>query len=192
MKCPVTVKIRIGYDGSAESRDNFWQIVEGLSAEGVEAITIHGRNVKQRFRDASDWEILAEAKQRLSGTTIIGSGDLLSAEVSANALRDSGVDGVLIARGAIGNPWIFRELRSILEGEEMPGKPSIAEQGEVILRHFELVCELYDKDKAVRYMRKFLVHYCRRHQERKRVQASVLGAQNKQELLASIKQWYGV
>ncbi|MBW8001620.1 MAG: tRNA-dihydrouridine synthase family protein [Planctomycetes bacterium] len=190
VKCPVTAKLRIGYDGSAESRENFWEIAECLSAEGIDAIAIHGRYVKQRFRDASDWAILTEAKERLGGTTIIGSGDLLDAESAAKALSDSGVDGVLIARGAIGNPWIFRELRSILEGGEKCGEPSITEQGEVILRHFELVSELYDDGKAVRYMRKFLVHYCRRHVERKRVQASMLEAENGEELSAAIKRWY--
>lgn len=190
VSCPVTVKIRAGYDNSEQSMDNFWRIITALSEERVDAITVHGRNVLQRFSGASDWEILGQIKRKFASTTIIGSGDLLNAEAAAKVLKTGKIDGVLIARGAIGNPWIFSRLRAILEGKKPPAAISIKAQGQVIRQHLELVCQLYEKKKAVRYMRKFLVNYCRLHPHRKKVQTNLLEANSKDELLAVIRQWY--
>ncbi len=190
VSCPVTVKIRAGYDNSEQSMDNFWRIITALSEERVDAIIVHGRSVLQRFSGASDWEILGQIKREFASTTIIGSGDLLNAEAAANILKTGKIDGVLIARGAIGNPWIFSRLRALLEGKEPPAAISIKAQGQVIRQHLELVCQLYEKKKAVRYMRKFLVNYCRLHTHRKKVQTNLLEANSKDELLAVIRQWY--
>jgi tRNA-dihydrouridine synthase B len=188
--CPVTVKIRSSFNDSQQSKDNFQKIVSTLSKDGVDALVIHGRSVLQRFKGPSDWQIPAELKQKFPQTTIIGSGDLLNAQTAAKALRDSAVDGVVIARGAVGNPWIFRELRAILENKKPPALPDVKEQGQIVLEHFELVCQLYGKKKSVRYIRKFLVHYCKLHPQRRKVQQALLAANDREELLAAIKQWY--
>jgi len=192
VSCPVTIKLRISYGKGQNSQDNFWEIVTAVSNEGVDALTIHGRSVLQRFRDKADWNILAKIKQELPLTTIIGSGDLFDAQMTADILKETGIDGVVIARGAIGNPWIFRELRAIFEGKDIPAKPTIAEQGKMILKHFELVSQIYKPVKAVRYLRKFLVNYCKLHPERKKTQQCLLTASNKTELLGAIKKWYKV
>ncbi len=188
--CPVAVKLRIGFDGKDESRDKFWQIASRCVDDGADALVVHGRTVLQRFTGAADWKILAELKNRFPKATIIASGDMFCAASIAELLQNTALDGVIIARGAIGNPWLFRELRAVLEGKAEPEPPSLSEQAEVMLKHLELVCELYKAEKAVRYFRKFVVGYCKRHPQRKQAQQSLLAAENKTQLLAAIGQWY--
>jgi tRNA-dihydrouridine synthase B len=190
--CPVLMKLRIGYDNSQASRDSFRQIVSAAACDGVDALIVHGRSVLQRFTHAADWRILGELKRRFPGTTIIGSGDLFEAHSITENLVSSGIDGALIARGAIGNPWIFRDLRTILTGGTKPSQVTLDEQADVISQHFELVSAIYPHKKAVRYFRKFIVGYCKRHPDRKKVQKALLSAEDRVQLLATIKQWYRV
>jgi tRNA-dihydrouridine synthase B len=188
--CPVLMKLRIGFDKSEQSRENFLEIVSKVSAAGVDALIIHGRSVQQRFRGTADWECLARLKNQFPKVTIIGGGDLFEAEAIVERMNSTGVDGVVIARGAVGNPWIFRNLRAVFDGGGPLEPPGIEEQGRVILRHFELVSELYEAEKAIRYFRKFIVGYCKLHPERKKAQQGLLTANDRKELLAAVKKWY--
>jgi len=113
---PVTVKMRRGVDDTARSRDMFFEIVDGAFAAGVAAITVHPRTVQQRYVGPSRWSFLADVKRHVGGKTILGSGDLFSAQACLAMLQETGVDGVSVARGAIANPWIFSQLRALLTG----------------------------------------------------------------------------
>jgi nifR3 family TIM-barrel protein len=192
VSCPLTIKLRAGFDDSRESLDKFWQICQGAVAEGVDAIIIHGRHVKKLYRDISNWEIISEVKREFPQATIIGSGDLMDAETVVERLKTSGLDGVIIARGAIGNPWIFREARALFGGRPKPEGPGLTEQGEVFLRHYELIAEIRPMKKSVRYFRKFAVGYSKHHTERKKVQADLIAAKTRDELYTAVKKWYGV
>jgi len=162
---PVTLKMRRGIDDSVESADRFWTIFDGAFARGVAAITVHGRTVQQKYVGPSNWEFLAAAKRHAGSRTVIGSGDLFSAAACVAMLRQTGVDGVSIARGAIGNPWIFRQTLSLLAGEPPLPPPSIHEQAAVLREHFELAEELHGAELAGRLMRKFAIKYARLHPE---------------------------
>ncbi|MDR4498726.1 MAG: tRNA-dihydrouridine synthase family protein [Candidatus Scalindua sp.] len=190
--CPLTIKLRAGFDSSQESRDKFWQICRKAVAEGIDAIVIHGRSVKNMYRDKGDWEIIKAVKRQFPQATIVGSGDVMDAETVVMRLKTSGLDGVIIARGAIGNPWIFKEARALWEGKPRPEGPALTEQGEVFLRHYELIAEIRPMLKSVRYFRKFAVGYCRRHPQRRQVQAELIAARNRDELYAAVRKWYGV
>jgi len=192
VSCPVTIKLRTGFDKSRESLDKFWQICQGAVAEGINAIIIHGRSVKELYRNKGDWEIISEVKRQFPQATIIGSGDLMDAETVVERLKTSGLDGVIIARGAIGNPWIFNETRALWEGRSKPARPSLTEQGEVYLKHYELIAETRPMLKSIRYFRKFSVGYCKHHPQRKMIQADLIAARNRDELYAAVKKWYGV
>ncbi len=102
------------------------------------------------------------------------------------------MDGVIIARGAIGNPWIFSETRALLEGKPKPAAPDITEQGRVLLDHFKMVAEIRPAIKAIRFFRKFAVGYCKRHPQRKKVQMDIMAAKTYEQMTDAIKQWYGV
>jgi len=192
VSCPVTIKLRAGFDKSQESMDKFWQICQGAVTEGIDALIIHGRSVKELYRDKADWEIVCEVKRQFPNATIVGSGDLMNAETIIERLKTSGLDGVIIARGAIGNPWIFNETRALWEGRSKPERPDLTEQGEVYLRHYEMIAESRPMLKSVRYFRKFAVGYSKHHPERKKIQADLIAAKSRDDLYTAVKKWYGV
>lgn len=186
VECPVTMKLRTGF--RKESYDNFWDISSRAAAGEVDALIVHGRAVSQRFAGEANWRFLSEVKKRFPKTVIFGSGDLFSADTIKNNIRNSGVDGASIARGAIGNPWIFSQLR---DGDDFPA-PTLEQQGQVILKHFSLLRPLYGDKKAVIRFRKFAAAYCRLHPQRKKAQKAFFSAKTAEELPAVIKQWYGL
>src|SRR5690606_20095174 len=160
---PVTVKMRRGLDDSAESRDKFYTIFDGAFAAGVAAITVHGRTVQQRYIGPSRWEFLTEVKRHAGQRTVLGSGDLFTAQDCVDMLTQTGVDGVTIARGAIGNPWIFAQCQALLAGETLPPPPTIFEQRDVIREHFRLSEEMYGVERSCTQMRKFCIKYATLH-----------------------------
>jgi tRNA-dihydrouridine synthase B len=188
--CPITMKLRTGYNSSKQSYDHFYHIVSEASQQNVDALIIHARTVVQKFTGEVDWNLLAEIKNHFPKTTLIGSGDLFEPEKSIERLKTAKLDGILIARGAVGNPWLYKGLHAVLKGEPAPPPPDLAEQADVIRKHFEMICRLYTPVKAIRYFRKFLVRYCRLHPERKQVQKTLLSANSQTELLAAIERWY--
>ena len=188
---PVMVKLRIGAD-ETDGLDNFRRICELASAEGVAAVGVHGRSVCKLFRGRADWAVICETKSRFPGLTVVGSGDLMTPQVVVERIRTSGADGVMIARGAIGNPWIFTEVRELLQGRPLPPPPSLAEQAKVMLEHFEMVLTLRDETKAVRYFRKFAAGYCKRHPERIKAQLAIMAARTAQQVRDAIRHWHGL
>ena len=188
--CPIMMKLRTGFDESEGCLEDFWTITTRACAEGIDALVVHGRSVLKMYKGEADWTVIGELKSRFPKTTIIGSGDLFDIGTVVERRKDTGVDGVTIARGAIGNPWIFRELRAIYNNVPIPAAPDVDEQGEVVRRHFEMLCGLYDEKKAVRYFRKFMVNYCRHHPERKKAQKTLLAAKDKEQLLKGFELWY--
>ena len=160
---PVTVKMRRGIDEEDGSTDKFFEIFDGAYRLGVAAITVHGRTVEQRYNGPSNWDFLRQIKQHAGDRTVLGSGDLFSAEACIDMLEYTGVDGVTIARGAIGNPWIFREAAALAAGEALPDPPSVFEQREVIAAHYSLADEIYGEKHCCRQMRKFGIKYSQLH-----------------------------
>ncbi len=189
---PMSVKIRRGFNNSEQSADNYWELCEGAVAVGIDALVVHGRTVTDHYRGKADWDIVVRTKKRFPDTLVFGSGDIFSAADVQRRLADGLIDGVIIARGAIGNPWIFSEARAILQGKPLPEPPDVTEQGAVMKRHFELVRAVYHERKVVAYFRKFAVRYCKRHPERKKVQMQLITDKTSEAVLDSIKQWYGV
>ena len=123
---------------------------------------------------------------------IIGSGDLFDPYDIVSKLKTSGVDGVAIARGAIGNPWLFTQIKQLLQGQNDISRPTLCEQGRVILEHFEMVTQLYKTAKAIRYFRKFLAQYCKLHPQKRKARAELMAATNPDQLHATIRKWYGI
>jgi nifR3 family TIM-barrel protein len=182
--CPVTMKLRTSFDN--QSYDNFWDICSRAAAGKVDALIVHPRTVCQRFTGSANWEFLSEVKKRFPRTIIIGSGDLYSVDTIKNNIKNTGVDGAVIARGAIGNPWIFEQLR---EGDDFIA-PTLEQQGGVISKHFNLVRKLYGDKKAITHFRKFAIAYCKLHPLRRKVQKTLFATKTAEEFLAVVKQWY--
>jgi tRNA-dihydrouridine synthase B len=188
--CPVTMKLRTGYDDSEASKEDFWTIAEKAADEGIDALIVHGRTVSQDYRGKADWNILAELKQHLPLTTIIGSGDVFSPQTILERLKETGIDGVTVARGAIGNPWIFAQSRALCEGKAKPPEPTIDEQADIMLWHFEEVMKLHGRRKGLGYFRKFSCRYSHLHPQRRQVHRDLLVADSPDAVRAAIKHWY--
>src|SRR3954447_5638029 len=120
---PTTISLRRAFDDSPEATDRFYTIVESAWANNYTAIRVHGRTVEQKYQGQACWKSIREVKQRYPDRTILGSGDVFTAEDAVRMLRETGVDIVWIARGAIGNPWIFEHARALLVSCPSPGTP---------------------------------------------------------------------
>ncbi|HEV2970602.1 MAG TPA: tRNA-dihydrouridine synthase [Pirellulales bacterium] len=153
---PVTAKIRLGCTRNSIRAIEVARVVESA---GAAAITVHGRTAQDFFRGSADWERIAEIKPHLHRIPLIGNGDLNSPEAVVEAFRRYGVDGVMIARAALGKPWLFRQAAAALRGEPIPPDPSLAEERELLLHHFDLVCRRFGPERGTFLMRKFACCY---------------------------------
>jgi len=188
---PVTVKMRRGIDDSTQSRDKFFMILDGAMAAGAAAITVHGRTVVQRYVGPSRWQFLAEVKRHVGPLkTILGSGDLFTPQDCLEMIRQTGVDGVTVARGAIGNPWIFSQARALVEGQPLPPPPSLFEQRDVLLEHFRLAEELYGSGRAGPHMRKFGIKYAASHPQHILVREAFTKVRTLDDWRGVLHQWY--
>lgn len=159
---PVTVKMRRGIDDSEVSRAKFFRIMDGAFELGVAAVTVHGRTVEQKYIGASSWDFLRDVKEHAGEKLIIGSGDVFTAQSCLDMMKYTGVDGVSVARGAIGNPWIFRQARDLAAGHQ-PFIPDVAEQRRVLEMQRSLCEEIYDDRKVLSTMRKFGIKFAPLH-----------------------------
>lgn len=150
---PVTVKTRIGYD---ESDKPIVELAERLQDVGIAALSIHGRTKTQMYRGTADWSLIGEVKNNpRMHIPIFGNGDIVTPAQAVEARRRYGLDGVLIGRGAIGNPWIFEQAQRLLRGEEE--RPvTVAERTEVCSRHLQAAVAFKGERTAMFEMRK---HY---------------------------------
>jgi len=153
---PLTVKIRTGWEAGEQTFLEVARIAEG---EGCDAITLHPRSRSQMFEGNADWSRIAELKRSVA-IPVLGSGDLFTAGDVVAMLRQTGCDGVMIARGGLGNPWIFREATALLAGGE-PIPPTPSERLDATLRHLELFIGMAGERVALREMRKHLSWYVR-------------------------------
>ena len=187
---PVTVKMRRGIDDSSESRDNFFRILDGAFNAGVAAVTVHGRTVRQRYVGQSNWEFLREVKRHVGSRTVLGSGDLFSPHDCLEMIRRTGVDGVTVARGAIGNPWIFAQARALAEGRLLPPPPRLSEQAEVMREHYRLAEQLYGESRCPMLMRKFGIKYAALHPRYEEVRSSLTRIRSRAQWEDVILRWY--
>ena len=187
---PVTLKMRRGMDDELESERNFFEILDGAFALGVAAVTVHGRTVQQRYVGPSDWSFLAKVKERAGDRVVFGSGDLFSAEACVRMIRETGVDGVTIARGAIGNPWIFEECRALWRGEPLPDPPSIQRQREALRMHFDEAVKVHGEKLASRIMRKFGIKYAEHHPHARSVRDAFVAVKAPDDWRRALDEWY--
>lgn len=188
---PLTMKLRKGFDDSPESEDAFYKILDSGFDSGIAAVTVHGRTVRQKYLGKSDWNFLEQVKKHLGpDKVVLGSGDLFSAETVVTRMCETGVDGVALARGAIGNPWLFNQVRAALEGKPIPQLPGLQEQRETILLHYELSENFYGEKRAASEMRKFGVYYSRLHPEHEQVRDDFVRTKNRKDWIFVLEKWY--
>lgn len=153
---PVTAKIRLG---CADSCRTAVEVAQRIEEAGAACLTVHGRVASQFFQGDADWEAIAAVKRSVSRLPVVGNGDIDSPEAAVARLRESGVDGVMIAREALAKPWIFAQCAALLRGEQPRPDPTLAEQREIVLHHYDLVCRRFDVERGTLLMRKFACAY---------------------------------
>lgn len=154
-KKPVIVKTRIGWD---DDTINIRKIAEGIEEAGAAALTIHGRTQSAFYSGKADWKIIGEVKKN-AGIPIILNGDIVNGEAAKMALETTGVDGLMVGRAAIGNPFVFREIIHYLKTGETLDQTTPEEKIGAALKHIELLSLLKDEEAGLREMRKHLAAY---------------------------------
>ena len=152
---PVTVKIRKGFD---DDHVNAVEIARIIEEAGAAAVAVHGRTREQYYSGKADWDIIRQVKEAVS-IPVIGNGDVTSPERAEELVRRTGCDGVMIARGAQGNPWIFSEMITYEETGVVPPRPGKEELKEMMLRHARLQLEYKGEYSGIREMRKHVAWY---------------------------------
>ncbi len=152
---PVTVKIRKGFDAA---HVNAVEIAKIAQESGASAVAVHGRTRDQFYSGKADWEIIRKVKEALS-IPVIGNGDVTNPEQAEEMLLQTGCDGVMIGRGARGNPWIFERILTYMETGKDPGRPDAETIRDMILRHARFQIEYNGEMMGIRQMRKHVAWY---------------------------------
>lgn len=191
---PVTVKMRRAFDETPEMKRSFLRLFDGAYDLGCAWVTVHGRTVMQKYVGPSRWDPIKELVERNPERIIFGSGDIWDVNQIFRMLAYTGVSGVSVARGCIGNPWIFRQARDLLEGRE-PREPTIAEQRAVLEQHFQLALavnagfrdpELH----TAKNMRKFGIKFAAHHPQAQEVKKSFIYVKSLDDWRVALDAWY--
>jgi tRNA-dihydrouridine synthase len=188
---PTTISLRRAFDDSPEAADRFDQIVQTAFSHGYSAIRVHGRTVEQKYQGRADWSIIRDVKRRYPRNTILGSGDVFSAEDAVRMKRQTGVDIVWIARGAIGNPWIFQHAKALLDDPRARlAPPTIHEQRDALREHFAIAMEIHGESLAGRRMRKMGIKYSRFHPQAGEVKRAFIAVHTLADWTAVLDRFY--
>lgn len=152
---PVTVKIRKGYD---DDNVNAVEIAKRVEQAGASMISVHGRTRSQQYRGVADWDIIAKVKQAVS-IPVVGNGDVTSGEDAKRMLSETGCDAVMIGRGALGNPWIFRDVLEYFRDGSNASCRSVSDRVDCIIRHMNMMIQDKGEWCAVHEMRKHIGWY---------------------------------
>ena len=155
VKIPVTVKFRAGWD---DNNRNAVEIARAVEAAGVSAVAVHGRTRQQFYEGKADWSIIADVKQAVK-VPVFGNGDIFTVADGLRMLEQTGCDGLMIGRGADGNPWLFTALAAALRGEPLPQPPSLKERLAQAAEHLEMLIAYKNEVVAVKEIRRHISAY---------------------------------
>ncbi len=153
---PVTAKIRLGCSDACRTAV---EVAQRIEEAGASCLTVHGRVAAEFFKGKADWDAIAAVKRSVSRMPVVGNGDIDSAATAVRRLRESGCDGVMIAREALSKPWIFAQAAAILRGDPPMPDPTLDEQRELVFHHYDLVCHRFGVERGTLLMRKFACTY---------------------------------
>lgn len=179
---PVSVKFRLGWDSSSI---NYMEFAEKAIEAGASALTLHARTRAQGYSGYADWEAFRNLSEHFKGEAILyGSGDMLTPDDAIKAL-DYGLDGIMFARGAIGNPFIFRQTRDLMEKGTYE-LPTPREKAETAIRHLDLMIRYFGEDLAAREMRKHMMSYLKGIEGSSRIKSSITKASCRDQYIEAL------
>jgi nifR3 family TIM-barrel protein len=155
---PVTVKFRIGINDEHLTYLDAGRIAE---AEGAKSVALHARTAAQRYSGQADWSAIARLKEAVTSIPVLGNGDIFSAQDALDMVDQTGCDGVVVGRGCLGRPWLFRDLQAAFAGLPIPDGPNLGQVADILRTHAELLTEHHEEHKGVRDLRKHMAWYFR-------------------------------
>lgn len=186
VKLPVTVKIRKGWD---EESANAVQMARRVEDAGARAVTVHGRTRDQFYGGSADWQIITDVKKQLM-IPVIGNGDIWHPSDARRMIQETGCDGVMIARGMLGNPWLVRRTVDILSGNDDPGEPDLRERLTLAKDHLKRVVELKGELSGVRQMRKHLAWYIKGLKDAARMRTEINQLSTQREIISLLERYF--
>jgi tRNA-dihydrouridine synthase B len=184
---PVTAKIRLGCSRNNINANEIATVVEGA---GAAALTVHGRTAADMFRGSADWDRIGEIKSYLKRIPLIGNGDLNTPQKVVDAFRRYNVDGVMIARASLAKPWLFAQAAAALRGEPIPREPTLEEERELLMHHFELICRRFGDAKGTLLMRKFACCYAQGRAGAREFRSRVVKVFTPDEFRTVVDNWF--
>lgn len=181
---PVTVKIRAGWD---DSTVNAAEVALHAQDAGISGLTVHGRTRAQGYQGRVDYAVIAQVKKSLA-VPLIASGDALSPALIKQLFDETGCDGVAIARGALGNPWIFNEVEHYLKTGTVPERPSVEELQRVMLKHLDMQCALFGESRGTIMFRKLFSWYVKALRNIKKLREKAFHATTKARMTEIIQE----
>ncbi len=175
---PVTVKIRSGWD---EASINAPDLAVRLEEAGAAAIAVHGRTRRQFYGGQASWEVIFRVRTRVS-VPVIGNGDVTGPEAALDMVRKTGVPAVMVGRAALGNPWVFRQIKAAWEGGKAAG-PTRREIGNMMVRHLNLLISIKGENRAVREMRKHAAWYIKGQPGARSCRAEFMRAESRRDMV---------
>jgi len=185
-KLKVSVKFRKGWDANSVNAVEFAKMCE---ESGAAYITVHGRTKSQMYSGIADWDIIAKVKQAVK-IPVIGNGDITSAQKAKEMIDYTGVDGVMIARAALGNPWIISQTHHFLETGELLSRPSIEEIKQTLINHIQELTKYYGEEFGVAISRKYVCWYAKRLYDAKRFREMYMKISNLKDSLNAITDYF--
>lgn len=185
---PVTVKIRKGFQKDSSTAVELAKIAE---QSGAAAVAVHGRTREQYYSGKADWEVIRQVKQAIS-IPVIGNGDLFTPEDVKQMYEETGCDGFMLARGARGNPWIFKQMKEYLNNGTIVEKPSIEELIAMIIRHGQLQVQWKGEYIGIREMRKHVAWYTAGYSKSAKLRRRVNEIEDMGSLVSLMKEYEGI
>jgi len=184
---PVTAKIRLG-----PGRDNInaADVARSVESAGAAALTVHGRTAADLFSGRADWDRISKIKPHLRRIPLIGNGDIDSAEKVVGTLRRYAVDGVMIGRASLGRPWLFSQAQAALRGDPIPPDPTLQQQRDCLLRHFDLVVQRFGEQKGVLLMRRYACRYAQGFRGARRFRTRAARVRSTTEFREVVEQFF--
>lgn len=186
---PVTAKIRLG---CCRNTMNAIDVAKTVEEAGAAALTVHGRTAADFFSGSADWHRISEIKQHLKNIPLIGNGDLQTAEQVVHAFNTFDVDGVMIARACLGRPWLFAQAAAALQGKPIPPDPTMQDQKECMLRHYDLVVKRFGEQKGTLLMRKYACCYAQAKPGARLFRTHVAHVHNPEEFYRVVEEFFPI
>lgn len=183
---PVSVKFRKGWDNNSVNAADFAKICE---ASGADFITVHGRTRAQGYSGTADWNIIKEVKSAVK-IPVVGNGDVISPQSAAEMIKQTGCDGVMIGRAALGAPWLTGEIATYLKNGSLPQKQPAQEVKNTLLEHISLLTEYYGEKLALALSRKYVCWYSKNFRDAKRFRENYMKINDYQTAVAEINAYF--